>query len=195
MQNLQSDRWAGIFVLFFFEDNEFYSKFSCASTHKISLSSVEYMYVCMCSKSAFCVKSVFFLCILYTIFVLFYFVSFCFILHFYAFVKCVVSSTFSAHLPLLALGTTDVSGCVALAREHTRTAGRTHAAKAFCEVIKHLAYNTVEWVLIAQWQKGRCEAKLEGVTINSEGNHLLGRHKCWSDPGWTACDLDESSWE
>lgn len=145
-------------------------------------------------KCILCKKHIF-LCILYTIFVLFYFVSFCFILHFYAFVKCVVSSTFSAHLPLLALGTTDVSGCVALAREHTRTAGRTHAARAFCEVIKHLAYNTVEWVLIAQWQKGRREAKLEGVTINSEGNHLLGRHKCWSDPGWTACDLDESSWE
>lgn len=32
------------------------------------------------------------------------------------------------HLPLLALGTVDVSGCVAPAREHTGAAGRTHTA-------------------------------------------------------------------
>lgn len=83
----------------------------------------------------------------------FCFVPFCVILFYHlfnAFGKCVASSTFSAHLPLLALGSTDVSGCIALACEHTRTAGRTHAARTFCEVIQYLAYNTVVWVLIVQ---------------------------------------------
>lgn len=85
-----------------------------------------------------------------------------------SFVKFVTWSTFSGHLPSLALGTVNVSGCVALAGEHTRTAGCAHTAKVLCQVIQHRPCNTVEWVLIALWDKMRREAEPEGVTSSIE---------------------------
>lgn len=39
------------------------------------------------------------------------------------------------HLPVLALASVKVSGCVALAGEHTRATGDTHTAKALSQVI------------------------------------------------------------
>lgn len=74
--------------------------------------------------------------------------------------NCVAWSTFTDHPPILALGSVDVSGFVALAREQTRTAGRTHTPKSLSQVIQHRPYNTVERILIALWDKGTREAEL-----------------------------------